>query len=226
MMAAMPEVTPSVATVAETLSTMMSEPWPTSEDQAGRWLRRHGIDPDSGTERRTDKGNSGNGSSGNGSSGNGRSGNGGPGRDWDRATMEAWGNADVGWGQFGEEFVGVNWFLWRGASPEELMTAARELAGMLTQAHGAPTESTDPTVHGGTWLWRLPGHIIDIYAHHGLPRPDGFPAGEPVLQLHLDHRERSDAREAFARAHPAPRPSPCPSSPRPKPDQRTYRRTR
>lgn len=38
-----------------------------------------------------------------------------------------------------------------------------------------------------------------MYAYSGAERPDGFPAGPAVVQLHVDHRDRSEAQERLAR---------------------------
>lgn len=185
---------------------MIASSWPTTEETSLSWLRRHGIDPDTATERDANRST---------------------GRDWDRARMASWGAADAGWGTFDDEFVGVNWFLWRRGTAEDVMAAARALVGDLTKMHGAPTEVLDPTEHGGTWFWRLPEHLIDMYAYHGLPRPDGLPSGEACVQLHVDLRTRSEAREAHARTHHCTRPVPfaLPEEPRPEPDQRADRHT-
>lgn len=183
----MSELTPSPADVARTLSDMMSAAWPTTGDESRQWLTRHGIDPDSATKRTSGRG---------------------VGHNWARARMDGWGTADAGWGTFRDEFVGVNWFLWRGSSSDEVMTAAHALADLLTQAQGIPTEAEESTEHGGTWLWLLADHVIIMYAYHGRPRPDGFPAGDACVQLHVDLRERAEAQEEHARAHPAERPAP------------------
>lgn len=176
---------PSPSLVSATLTAMITAAWPTTPEESLEWLRHHGIDPDTATERGRDELS----------------------RSWDRAQTRGWGSTDSGWVTFRGEFVGANWFLWRGSSPHEVMTAARALAELLTQAHGAPTEALDPTEHGGTWLWRLTDHVIDMYAYTGLARPDGFPAGAACVQLHVDLRDRADAQEEHARAHLPERPA-------------------
>lgn len=177
---------PSPTSVSETVTAMTVAAWPTTPEESQEWLRHHGIDPDTATERAPRRLS----------------------RNWDRARTLGWRSADSGWGTFRGEFVGANWFLWRGSSSDEVMAAAHALADLLTQAHGAPTEATESTEHGGTWLWQLPDHVIDMYAYHGLTRPDGFPAGDACVQLHVDLRERAEAQEEHARAHPAERPAP------------------
>ena len=177
---------PSPSLVAETVTAMIAAAWPTTPEESQVWLRHHGIDPDTATERaRRD-----------------------PGRNWDRARTLGWGSADAGWGTFRGEFVGANWFLWRDSSSTEVMAAAHTLAELLTQAHGAPADSTESPEHGATWLWQLRDHVIEMYAYNGLPRPDGFPAGDACVQFHVDLRTRSEAQEEFARAHLAQRPTP------------------
>lgn len=172
------ELTPTPDTVARTLTAMITGPWPTTEPEALSWLRRHGIDPATATERDPR----------------------GPGRSWDRARTQTYGDAETGWGTYREEFVGVHWFLWLGASSEDVMAAAQVLVDLLTTTHGPAAEASESTPHGCTSLWQLPSHVIELYAYHGLPRDDGFPAGDACVQLHLDHRERSEARELEARA--------------------------
>ena len=179
----MSSLNPTPTAVAETLLAMISAPWPTTAQESEDWLREHGIDPGTATERDPR----------------------GAGRAWDRARMADWGTADVGWGTFREEFVGVHWFLWRGASSEDVMAGAHSLVDLLTQTQGPAADASESPLHGGTWLWLLPGHVIEAYAYHGLPRPDGFPAGDACVQLHLGHRERSEAQEREARARDAQR---------------------
>lgn len=177
---------PSPSLVSETVTAMIASAWPTTPEESQVWLRRHGIDPDSATER-VPRGLSGN---------------------WDRARTLGWGSADSGWGTFRGEFVGANWFLWRGSSSDEVMAAAHALADLVTQTHGAPADSTESPQHGATWRWLLPDHVIDMYAYHGLPRPDGFPAGDACVQLHVDLRDRAEAQEEHALAHRSQRPTP------------------
>lgn len=169
---------PAPDAVARTLAAMTTEPWPTTEAESLAWLRRHGIDPATAVERDRRESS----------------------RAWDGARMADWGGTRAGWGTYRDEFTGIHWFLWSGASSDDVMAGAQALVDRLHQAHGPATEASESPQYGRTALWQLPGHVIDLYAYHGLPREDGFPAGDASVQLHLSHRERSEAQELEARA--------------------------
>lgn len=118
---------PSPSLVSETVTAMITSAWPTTQKESREWLRRHGIDPDTATERaRRD-----------------------PGRNWDRARTLGWGSADAGWGTFRGEFVGANWFLWRDSSSTEVMAAAQTLADLprseAQEEHARAHRSQRPT---------------------------------------------------------------------------------
>jgi hypothetical protein len=116
------------------------------------------------------------------------------------ASMPEWGTARAGWSSYREQFVGVFWFLWYDHGWEDARGAAADLAQAITDVHGAPEESTEETTgQGPSWWWRLNAHSIEIYAHNGAIRPEGFPAGPSVVQLHVDLRAVAEPREAEAR---------------------------
>lgn len=61
--------------------------------------------------------------------------------------------------------------------------------------------------HGPSCWWRLEAHNGELYAHNGAVRPDGFPVGPSVVQLHIDLRAVAEPRDAEARelsARPGP----------------------
>ena len=119
--------------------------------------------------------------------------------------MSVWGTAQAGWGTYREQFAEVFWFLWDGHSWDDARDAAAELAQTITDAHGEPEETTEETAgHGTSWWWRLDDHSIEMYAYNGASRPEGFPAGPSVVQLHVDRRAVAEPREAEARARSAP----------------------
>ncbi len=121
------------------------------------------------------------------------------------ASMPTWGKARAGWSVYHERFADVSWFLWDDHGWDDVRGATAELAQQITDAHGAPVETTEEAAsHGPSWWWRLNSHSIEIYAHNGANRPEGFPAGPSVVQLHVDLRAVADHREAEARALHAP----------------------
>lgn len=116
------------------------------------------------------------------------------------ASMPAWGTTKAGWGVYQDRFADVFWFLWDDQSSDRVLQAVTELAHILTDSLGEPTETTEPTrVSAGTWWWQLESHSIEMYAYTSAPTPDGHPAGPPCVQLQVDLREVSYPREAEAR---------------------------
>ncbi|QFG68627.1 hypothetical protein [Ornithinimicrobium pratense] len=127
------------------------------------------------------------------------------GRSWGMASVPEWGAARAGWSTYREQFADIFWFLWDDHRWDDVRGAAADLAQAITDVHGAPEESTEESAsHGPSWWWRLNDHGIQIYAHNGAIRPEGFPAGPSVVQLHVDLRAVADLREAEARELDAP----------------------
>lgn len=169
---------PSPSEVAKTVTHVLNATWPTPLNEALRWLHSLGMQTDSAEEAPRD-----------GSS-----------RSWQMAPVLAWGTASGGWSTYRAEFADVSWFLWEGGSAEAVTQAAGALAEDITDAHGAATEASEATpFSAGSWWWQLEQHCIEMYAHHGLPNPNGHPTGRPCVQLAISLRARAEPREAEAR---------------------------
>ena len=169
---------PSPQEVASQLTSILGTPWPEGIDDGLPWLRSKGIATETAEETPAE----------------------GSGRSWHMASMPIWGTARAGWSTYHERFADVFWFLWDDHGWDDVRDAAAELAQQVADVHGAPEETTEETAgHGPSWWWRLNDHSIEIYAHNGAVRPEGFPAGPSVVQLHVDLRAVADPREAEAR---------------------------
>lgn len=168
---------PQPQAVATTLANIIGTPWPTELDAAIAWLEGLGIDTQSAT-RTSSPGES---------------------HSWDLARMPVWGATRVGWGTHLGRLADISWFLWQDATAQEVEGAGKALAQLLTDAHGAPTETTEASAtHGASWWWQLPAHHIEMYWHTGLTHPDEHPAGPACIQLAVDLRNLSEQREADA----------------------------
>ena len=187
------DVRPSPAELVDLLTELVASPWPTTESERVAWFTEHGLVV-TGAEPEPRDGGS---------------------QAWAGTGPEQWGWSRCGWSTFEDEFVGVGWFLWRGTSMEGSELAARALRDQLAQRFGEPAQEhvTEPETGRFTAFWETPGHTIDLYLHGGM-RPQGDKDqfyDEPVIQLHLDHAERSARREAEARERQgvevAPRPA-------------------
>lgn len=168
---------PSPNEVAKTVKHVLKASWPTAREEALSWLQSMGIQTDSAKEAPRE-----------GSS-----------RSWQMAPVLAWGTASGGWGTYRDELYDVFWFLWEGDSSEDVTQAADLLARAITDSCGGATEASEATpFSGASWWWQLDQHSIEIYAHHGLPNPNGYPTGPPCVQLHISLRARAEPREAEA----------------------------
>lgn len=174
---------PSPEEVAATVDRILSSPWPATLEDALPWLEALGIQTQTAQESSRDAASVDQDS-----------------RSWHRAEMTGWPGALAGWAGYRGAFADVNWFLWEDHDWEEVERAATELAGAISATHGAPVETTAATQsHGSSWWWQLERHGIDMYAHNGRIRPDGFPPGPSVVQFHIDLRAVAEPREAEAR---------------------------
>lgn len=176
------EVRPSPAELADLVVRLVESEWPTSEEERQAWFRTHGLQIRDQEEDPRD----------------------GASRSFVGGGPPEWGWSRCGWGTFEEEFVGVVFFLWRGTSMDESERLAREVRSLLVARFGEPDESDSVELPDGrfTAFWRTGGRTVDLYLHGGM-RPVGVEDqfyDEPVLQLHVDHEERSAQREEAARA--------------------------
>lgn len=169
---------PEPRAVATTVDDIIRTPWPTEPDAAIAWLEALGIHTRSATHTPSP----------------------GDSDSWSLARMPAWGATRAGWGTCGGRLADISWFLWQDATAQDVEEAARALVQLLTDTHGAPTETTEAAVtHGDSWWWKLPAHHIEMYRHTGLTNPDGHPTGPACIQLAVDLRSLSEQREAYAR---------------------------
>lgn len=179
------QVRPSVAAVAERVERLARSTWPTGEAERVAWFVEHGIAPVEGEFAYAEHGSE----SYRGAVGE---------DDWPK----------VGWHVHGGEFVGVFWFLWAGLPGDVVVGFAHELADLFTDLAGEPVERHDVpgTQDCFTAYWEVEGRCIDMYLHGG-PALGGELVQDPVVQLHVDHVERSARAEAAARAAESGRPS-------------------
>lgn len=169
-------MTPSTNEVFDLVVRLISSDWPTSADQRDAWFAAFGF----------------------------------PDGDWavsegkypGDVAMPGWPGATFGCHSFQGEFVGVHWFLWKGLPVEQVHDAATELRQRFISRAGEPGEEIKaPPGHplGFTAWWEIQGRTIDMYFHQGNdPLPDGTISNLPVVQLHVDHSERSQRANDWA----------------------------
>lgn len=118
--------------------------------------------------------------------------------------MPRWPGVTFGCHSFQGEFVGVHWFLWKDLPVEQVHEAAIDLRNRFVAWAGAPGEQITAIARhplGFTAWWQIHGRTIDMYFHQGNDQlPDGTISNMPVVQLHVDHSERSQRAEEWAAA--------------------------
>lgn len=184
---------PSPAVVVDTITALVASDWPTAPAEVEPWLVAHGVRPEQVREIPPSPQTL-------------------PGaRHWSARAGSGWGEAQLGWVAYHEEFVGLAWFLWHTAPTPEFQGAARTLADALSAAYGppedtlgtpeptAPTAASATTAQGGPSLWRLPSHTIDLYTHLARSPQPGLPPVGQCVQLEVDLSRRADALEQAAR---------------------------
>lgn len=174
------DVLPDPNEVATLLENLVRSDWPTSEGQRLGWFHHQGLEVRDSHREWGDN-------------------------DSDSYTAKGsrrWGSPRVGWHMFDGEFVGVSWFLWHGAPPDDVRVAARQLRDRVSGFAGPPVEESAPGKDRDRFnaCWEVDGRTIDMYLHGG-PVLGGAFVEEPVVQLHVDHTARSlraDQRAAEA----------------------------
>lgn len=167
---------PTPGDVAAQITAIVGSTWPDGLDDGIPWLGSLGVSTETAEETSCEEDSGA----------------------WDFATLPAWGAAKVGWSTYRGRFAGVSWWLWSDLEWEDVRSAAAALAEEISTVHGAPSESTaEAESRGPSWLWRLEGHDIEMYAHNGAIRPEGFAAGPSVVQLHVDLRPVAELRAVW-----------------------------
>lgn len=173
---------PSHQDVSDLVVRLISSKWPTSDAERRAWFRIYGL-PDSNYVGRQSK-------------------NGG-GDSFDAPIGLEWPGCRFGWHRFRDEFVGVRWFVWEGLARNDVRARAAGLKARLTEQLGTPVDAVDEepgTQLGSTPLWKSSSCTVDMYFHTGNHhRRDGATVDGPaVVQLHVDHTQRSKAKDALA----------------------------
>lgn len=168
-------ITPTV--VASLVEALLASDWPTTREDTADWFADHGLHPIDTQKMDSPV----------------------PGVHWVSQLEGEWAGVHFGWHEFNDEFVGLNWFLWGGGEPDDVLAKAQQLSDLLTAVHGEPEDVQNEPEGDFTRYWRAqPGHSIDMYAYSGRPSGERTQASNPVVQLHVDHWKRADAQEAEA----------------------------
>lgn len=175
-------IVPSVEEVAQLVADLVVSEWPRTEGERAVWFERHGIVTEGAELIRDEHGS------------------------------ESWISRDpgapwpaVGWEVLKAEFVGVNWFLWRGLPEDVVQGLAEELRARFVEIAGEPMDEKreEGDDYRFTAYWQRGGRSIDMYLHGG-PVLEGRFHDQPVVQLSVDHVQRSrQADEAAAGARVA-----------------------
>lgn len=171
-------VQPEPERVAALIASMVDSEWPTTEDDRRAWFASLGLPVDGVADTGFDEHDP-----------HARHFTGPASGDWPA----------TGWRVHRDAFVGVHWFLWADAEETHIRAAAEELRSLLAARWPAVDELTD--ARGGfTALWQPGQAQVDMYYHTPRPLPGRPPAGDYVVQLHVDHRRRVEAEDAEASA--------------------------
>ncbi|MEL4506295.1 hypothetical protein AAEX63_15525 [Luteococcus sp. H138] len=151
------------------VANLVASDWPTTESERLTWARRMGLpehgDPVPGLDELSDR---------------------------SRSFEARAGMADVGWHFFDEQFVGVHFFWNESEDMADLEPVARDVREGL-RVLWETTEELEDEVQGFTALWHPQDRVVDMYWHAPRLMPEGH-RSTGTIQLHVDHRDRSDAR--------------------------------
>lgn len=171
------QLVPAPEEVISLVASLVRSAWPTTEDEQTSWSDRHGLDI---SDARREWGEDGSDHYG------GR----GP---------QRWGRPRTGRHLFQGELAGVSWFLWAGDGARAVGQAAELLREGFTRLAGEPADHEVLADGSGrfTAFWQVDGCTIELYLHGGRVL-GGDRAEDPVVQLHVDHAERSRLAEQAA----------------------------
>lgn len=173
---------PSHQDVSDLVVRLIGSEWPTSDAERRAWFRTYGLPDSDGVGRQSKNGD---------------------GDSFDAPIGLEWPGCGFGWHRFRDEFVGVRWFVWGGLARNDVRARAAGLKARLTEQLGTPVDAVDEeprTQLGSTSLWKSGSRTVDMYFHTGIHhRRDGTTVDGPaVVQLHVDHTQRSEAKDAVA----------------------------